>query len=179
MPLVFGLGAPLVAMVGTNIGAGQRERALRAAWIGAAIAFGLAEAIGLAGGGFPAAVALARSTRDPAMLEAGSAVSARASARCTAFSASGLALYFASQGAGRLLWPVLANLARLAVAALGGWLALRWGGSLSQVFLAQGVALVVYGLINAFAVAGGAWFGPVGWPRFNLALVARPTSVPE
>ena len=22
-----------------------------------------------------------------------------------------------------------------------------------------------YGLINAAAVAGGAWFGPVGWPR--------------
>ena len=31
IPLVFGLGAPLVALVGTNIGAGQRERALRIA----------------------------------------------------------------------------------------------------------------------------------------------------
>ena len=30
VPLVFGLGAPLVAMVGTCIGAGRRERALRA-----------------------------------------------------------------------------------------------------------------------------------------------------
>jgi Na+-driven multidrug efflux pump len=30
VPLVFGLGAPLVAMVGTCIGAGERERALRA-----------------------------------------------------------------------------------------------------------------------------------------------------
>ena len=29
IPLVFGLGAPLVALVGTNIGAGQRQRALR------------------------------------------------------------------------------------------------------------------------------------------------------
>src|SRR5262249_6795632 len=28
VPLVFGLGAPMAAMVGTNIGAGQRERAL-------------------------------------------------------------------------------------------------------------------------------------------------------
>ena len=33
VPLVFGLGGPLVAMVGTNIGAGERERALRVAWI--------------------------------------------------------------------------------------------------------------------------------------------------
>ena len=31
VPLVFGLGGPLVAMVGTNIAAGQRDRALRAA----------------------------------------------------------------------------------------------------------------------------------------------------
>ena len=46
IPLVFGLGGPLVAMVGTNIGAGRRERALRVAWIGAAIAAGLARPSG-------------------------------------------------------------------------------------------------------------------------------------
>src|SRR5258706_297378 len=40
VPLVFGLGGPLVAMVGTRIGAGQRARALRTAWIGAAVAGG-------------------------------------------------------------------------------------------------------------------------------------------
>jgi Na+-driven multidrug efflux pump len=39
VPLVFGIGGPLLAMVGTCIGAGQRERALRATWVGAALAF--------------------------------------------------------------------------------------------------------------------------------------------
>ncbi len=53
VPLVFGLGAPLVAMVGTCIGAGQRERALRATWIGAAMAFAMAQAIGLWAAAFP------------------------------------------------------------------------------------------------------------------------------
>src|SRR4029078_10446599 len=38
VPLVFGLGAPLVALVGTNIGAGNRERALRIPWVRANIA---------------------------------------------------------------------------------------------------------------------------------------------
>ncbi len=38
VPLVFGLGAPVAAMVGTSIGAGRNERALRVAWTGAAIA---------------------------------------------------------------------------------------------------------------------------------------------
>src|SRR3954453_9085285 len=46
VPLVFGLGAPLVALVGTNIGAGQTQRALRIALAGGAIAFGLSEAVG-------------------------------------------------------------------------------------------------------------------------------------
>src|SRR5437899_658926 len=77
----------------------------------------------------------------------------------------GMALYFASQGAGRLLWPLLANLTRLAIAAGGGWLALRWTGNLSHVFLALSAALAAFGLINAGAVASGAWFGRVGRPR--------------
>jgi Na+-driven multidrug efflux pump len=47
IPVVFGLGAPLVALVGTNIGAGQQQRALRIALTGGALAFALTEAIGL------------------------------------------------------------------------------------------------------------------------------------
>jgi hypothetical protein len=53
----------------------------------------------------------------------------------------------------------------LALAAGGGWLALRWSGNLSHVFLALGAALAAFGLINAGAVARGAWFGPIGWSR--------------
>jgi Na+-driven multidrug efflux pump len=73
----------------------------------------------------------------------------------------GMALYFASQGAGRLAWPLIANLTRLAIAAVGGSLALRLSGDLTGVFVALAVALATFGLINAAAVAGGAWFGPV------------------
>src|SRR3989442_1512338 len=71
IPLVFGLGGPLVAMVGTNIGAGQRDRALRAAWIGAGIAAGLTEVIGLSAAAFPHAW-LSLFDTDPVMLDAGS-----------------------------------------------------------------------------------------------------------
>ena len=66
---------------------------------------------------------------------------------------------------------MIGNLSRLAVAAVGGWLALQWGGGLTQVFIAQAVALVVYGLVNAASIAGGAWFGPIGWPRRTAALL--------
>jgi putative MATE family efflux protein len=156
VPLVFGLGGPLVAMVGTNIGAGQRERALRVAWIGAAIAAGLTEAIGLVAAAFPQAW-LSLFDTDPAMLEAGSRY-LRAVGPFYGFFGVGMALYFASQGAGRLLWPLLANLTRLTIAAGGGWLALRASGEVSHVFLALSAALAAFGLINATAVAKGAWF---------------------
>ena len=36
-------------------------------------------------------------------------------------------------------------------------LALRWGGDLTGVFLAQSAALATFGLITAAAVRGGAW----------------------
>jgi len=163
VPIVFGLGAPLVTMIGTNIGAGRRERALRAAWIGGAIAFGLTEFVGLAAALFPHAW-LSLFDSDPAMLDAGARY-LRSVGPVYGFFGLGLALYFASQGAGKLLWPLAANLLRFIVAALGGWLVLRATGDLTHVFLAQAVALVVYGVANAAVVAGGAWFGPLHWPR--------------
>ncbi len=160
VPLVFGLGGPLVAMVGTNIGAGQRERALRAAWIGAAIAAGLSETIGLAAAAAPGAW-LRLFDSDPAMLDAGARYLHTVGPVYGLFGL-GMALYFASQGAGRLLWPLLANAARLVIAAGGGWLVLRWDGDLSHVFIALAVALAAFGVINAAAVALGAWFSASG-----------------
>ena len=163
VPLVFGFGGPLVAIVGTNIGAGQRERALRAAWIGAGIAAGLTEIIGLGAAAVPHAW-LSLFDTDPAMLDAGSRY-LRAVGPFYGLLGLGMALYFASQGAGRLSWPLLANLTRLAIAAGGGWLALRWSGDVTHVFVALSVALAAFGLMNAGAVASGAWFGPIAWPR--------------
>lgn len=68
---------------------------------------------------------------------------------------------------------MLGNLARLVVAAGGGWLAIRWGGGLAQMFMVQGAALLVYGVVIAAAIAGGAWFGRVGWPCHTRVLLLR------
>ena len=168
VPLVFGLGGPLVAIVGTNIGAGRRERALRAAWIGAGVATGLCEIIGLCAAAVPTAWLTLFDT-DPAMLDAGSRYLHTVGPVYGLFGL-GMALYFASQGAGRMLWPLLANLARLVMAASGGWLVLRWDGHLSHVFFALGTALAAFGLINAGAVAGGAWFRRGGLLRRAVLL---------
>lgn len=70
----------------------------------------------------------------------------------------GLALYFASRGAGRLLWPLLAGFVRLLIAAVGSWIAIHWfGGGLPGLFTAIAAALVVYGTTVAVAVKAGSW----------------------
>ncbi len=106
IPLAFGFGGPLVALVGTNMGAGNRDRALRAAWIGGWLCFGLTEAIGVAAALFPAAW-LGLFDRDPEMIAAGS-MYLRIVGPFFGFFGLGMALYFASQGAGALKWPLLA-----------------------------------------------------------------------
>jgi Na+-driven multidrug efflux pump len=163
VPIVFGLGGPLVAMVGTNIAAGRRQRALRIAWIGSAAAAGITGAIGLTAAAFPR-VWLSLFDNDPAMLDAGSRY-LQAVGPFYGLFGLGMALYFASQGVGRLRWPFIANFTRLVIAGAGGWLALRLSGEISWVFFALGAALAAFGLINAAAVAGGAWFDQPAVPE--------------
>ena len=160
IPIVFGLGSGLVTMVGTSVGAGDRARALRVAWVGTAMAAGVTGAIGILAALFPHAW-LGLFTTDPGVLAAGSRY-LRMVGPCYGFFGAGLALYFASQGAGRLLWPLLAGFTRLIIAGAGGWLAIHWlGGGLAGLFAAMAVALVIFGMINVAAVRLGAWrIGP-------------------
>jgi Na+-driven multidrug efflux pump len=158
VPLVFGLGAPLVALVGTNIGAGQKERALRIALIGGVIAFALSETIGLAAAIWPTAW-LGLFDDHPRMLQAGAAY-LRHVGPAFGFFGLGLSLYFASQGAGRLLWPLSAGFVRLIIAVGGGWLAFWLVGTVDAIFAALAAALVTYGVMMSTAVASGVWFRP-------------------
>ena len=156
IPLTFGLGAPLVALVGTNIGAGNRERALRIAFAGGAIAFILTETIGIATALWPHAW-LGLFSADPQVIESGAAY-LHAVGPFYGFFGLGLALYFASQGAGRLFWPLTAGFLRMVVGIGGGWLALRLTGSLSWLFAALALGMVLHGVTVLAAIASGAWF---------------------
>jgi len=156
IPLVFGLGAPLVALVGTNIGAGEHKRALRIAFVGGATAFAITSAIGIAAALWPQAW-LGLFSTDPRVIETGSAY-LRLVGPFYGFFGLGLALYFASQGAGRLFWPLTAGFLRMLVAVGGGWLALRLTGSLVWLFAALSLGLALYGITVVVAVMSGAWF---------------------
>jgi putative MATE family efflux protein len=156
IPLVFGFGSALVTMVGTNFGAGQPARARRVAWTGALIAAAVTEVIGLAAAVFPHAW-LGLFSDEPQILAAGAAY-LRVVGPTYGFFGLGLALYFASQGAGRLLWPLLAGSLRLVSAAAGGWLILHQvPGELTALFGVMALALVLFGSTVAGAIRLGAW----------------------
>jgi putative MATE family efflux protein len=172
VPLVFGLGAPVAAMVGTAIGSGRHDRALRVAWIGAAFAGTLTEVIGLAAALAPQAW-LSLFGDDPMMREVG-AQYLRTVGPFYGFFGAGFVLYFASQGAGRLAWPLLGAALRVTIAIAGGGLALHLSGGIVGVFLALGLALAAFGIVNAAAVALGAWFThPVVPPSAEPAVLQR------
>jgi putative MATE family efflux protein len=156
IPLVFGMGSALVAMVGTNVGAGQIARAERIAWTGAGLAAGGTASIGLVAAVVPGAW-LGLFTTEPQVHAVG-ATYLLIVGPAYGFFGLGLALYFASQGAGRLAWPLTAGFARLAIAAAGGWLGgYGFGWGLPGIFAAMALALIVFGTTTAAAVKLGAW----------------------
>lgn len=156
VPLVFGLGAPISAIVGTSIGAKSYSRALRAAWTGALVSGVVTEAIGITAAIDPRAWLSLFST-DAVANEVG-AHYLHLVGPFYGFFGVGLALYFASQGVGRLQWPLTAAASRVFIALVGGWASLRAGGGLTGLFVVLSGALVCFALVNAAAVWSGAWF---------------------
>ena len=156
IPLLFGIGTGALTMVGTSIGARNYERARRVAWSAAAVAALITEAIGLAVASAPHAW-LGLFSDDPAVLATGT-LYFRTVAPFYGLVGLGMLLYFSGQGAGRVLWPVTAGLARLIVAGLGGWLIVaRFGLGLHALFIAVAMAAIAFGGITAVATKLGSW----------------------
>ena len=151
VPFVFAIGAALVAMVGINVGAGDLARARRVAWVGGAVGAALTGSVGLIVALRPDSWAGMFST-DPAVLAPAYAY-LQIAGSCYAFIGLGVALYFASQGRGRMLGPVLASSARLLIAILGGYAVVAHAGSLEALFVVIAAAMTAYGAGTALAVA--------------------------
>lgn len=156
IPLAYGIGAALTALVGMRVGAGDWAGARITAWRGAALAGVISGMIGAMVTAFPTPFARAFAA-DPAVQEA---IRLYLVIVGPAFAALGvgMALYFASQGAGRMRLPFVASLARITVAVAGGsWAGDRYG--LPGLFAAVAAALASYGLIVAASVRPRIWSG--------------------
>jgi putative MATE family efflux protein len=157
IPIAFGIGVASVPMVGMAMGAGKVARARRVAWVaGGVSAFNLG-LIGLV-------VTLAPDlwarlfTQDDAVLSHARQYLVTAGPAFPFFGL-GLTLYFASQGAGQVIGPVLAGTVRLVlVAGLGYWLA-KNHATAESFYTLVAVAMVLYGAVTAAAVKFTRW-GP-------------------
>jgi putative MATE family efflux protein len=145
IPLVFGIGTGMVAMVGMNVGARQMSRARRVALTGAVIAAVVTEAVGLAAAAFPRAW-LHLFTDNEAAIAFGVRY-LHVVAPAYGLFGFGLALYFASQGARRMTWSVCGGLSRVALVIGLGTAAIAWGG-VTQFLITLVIAMAVFAAVN-------------------------------
>ncbi|WP_160120540.1 MATE family efflux transporter [Rhodovarius lipocyclicus] len=156
IPLAFGVGSALTALVGRAVGGGDWELARRTAWVGGGMAFAVCALVGGAVAIFPGGFAGVFAS-DP---EVKAIAELALSCIGPAFAGFGLgmAMYFAAMGAGRMRWPVAAGLSRLGLAVLGGaFLGQGLGMGLVGHFLAVAAGITAYGLIAAAAVQPREW----------------------
>lgn len=155
IPISFGIGVASVPMVGMAIGAGKVTRARRVAWTAAALS-----ALNLAAIGLWVSVAPTQwaglFTSDAAVLQLACQYLVTAGP-AFAFFGMGLTLYFASQGSGKVLGPVIAGTLRLAlVAGVGSWLTTQGHGADAYFWLVA-AAMVLYGLSTVALVRMTPW----------------------
>jgi Na+-driven multidrug efflux pump len=155
-PLAFGIGTGATTLVGIAAGAHDWRRAVRVAWVAGMTASVLIGVIGWT-------IALMSETwsrlfaTQPDVIAASIACIVRVAPFYCLFGL-GLTLNFASQGAGRMAVPVAASVARLAIAAGGGWFAIEHLSlGLEGVFGAIGASLIVYGGLIAASLLLAPW----------------------
>jgi Na+-driven multidrug efflux pump len=153
--IAFAFGIASVPMVGMAIGAGRIARARRIAWIAGASAF-----VGL---GVPACLIAVfpdlwvNIFTDSVTVRETSHQYLSTVAPFYAFFGLATTMYFSSQGAAKVLGPVLAQTARLVyIAVLGWWLSTHDATAQSFFWLAAS-SMVVLGLLSCSSVALTRW----------------------
>src|SRR6201747_1355465 len=155
IPIAFAFGVASVPMVGMAIGAGLVARARQVAWTAGAAS---ALSVGLVG----LVVVLKPSlwvslfTSDPRVSAAAYSYFAWAGP-AFGFFGLGVCLYFSSQGAAKVVGPVLASTVRLLMVAVGGWWLASSGAPGWTLFVLVGAAMVVFGLSTATSVRLTRW----------------------
>ena len=155
VPITFAFGVACLPMVGMALGANLVQRAKQVAWSGALLSSALVGCIGLFVYLWPS-VWTAIFSSNPVVLSY-TAIYFKWVGPCYAFFSLGLCLYFASQGAGKLLGPVLAGTFRLCVVAVGGVWLTQHNGNTSQMFGLIALGMVSYGLLTALSVMKTKW----------------------
>ena len=168
--VAFAVGVASVPMIGMAIGAGRVARARRIAWTAACVSFASVFTVAMLVALFPD-VWINLFTDDPGV-RAASHRYLETAAPFYAFVGLSVSMYFSSQGAAKVLGPVLAQTARLAFIGLGGWLLTSRGASADNLFVLAASSMVLLGLLSALSVVFTRWGDkPAGVPQVRPALL--------
>ena len=155
--IAFAVGIASVPMIGMAIGAGRVARARRIAWTAGCVAFASVGFFGTLIAIFPD-LWVNIFTADPAV-RATSRQYLSTAAPMYAFIGLSIAMYFSSQGAAKVLGPVLAQTARLLFISTGGWWLTSHGATAAGFFTLAAASMGVLGVLSALSVVWTDW-GP-------------------
>ena len=163
----FSFGIASVPMIGMAIGAERIARARRIAWTAGSVAFVSVGAIATFIAIFPD-LWVNIFTSD-ASVRAASRQYLATAAPMYAFIGLASAMYFSSQGAAKVLGPVLAQTARLVFVAAGGWWLSTHNATAANFFMLAAASMVVLGVLSASSVVMTRW-----GPKRGAVLAVRP-----
>ncbi len=153
----FAIGIASVPMVGMAVGAGLIARARRIAWTAGSVAFAAVGAIATLVALFPD-IWVNIFTND-ANVRAASHQYLSTAAPMYAFIGLASSMYFSSQGAAKVIGPVLAQTARLIFIAIGGWWLSTHDASAQNFFALAATSMVLLGVLSCSSVILTRW-GP-------------------
>jgi len=155
--VAFAIGIASVPMVGMAIGAERVARARRIAWIAGSVSFVSVGLIASLIAFFPD-LWVNIFTSDATVRAAGRQYLSTA-APMYAFIGLAISMYFSSQGAAKVVGPVLAQSARLLFIALGGWWLSAHHATAANYFALAATSMVLLGVLSASSVVLTRW-GP-------------------
>jgi Na+-driven multidrug efflux pump len=170
--LSFSFGIASVPMIGMTIGGGNVARARRIAWTAGSMAFISVGAIAVIIAMFPD-LWVNIFTRNEEVIAASRQYLSTA-APWYGFIGLASAMYFSSQGAARMIGPVLAQTARLVFIALGSWWLTTHGATAANFFVLAASSMVVLGTLSCASVILTRW-----GPRSSAARVRPVLSAAE
>ena len=154
-PLVFGIGSVLTAAVGINAGANQINRAKRIAWVGAILSFIIIGVISISVAVHPGLWLDNFETN--ILSEKYAILYLIIVSPFYCFFAAGQTLYFASQGTGKIFFPVIVGIIRFLTVSVVCYLTIIFSWSLSHIFYAVAFGLAITGLGLSLCMLGPDW----------------------
>jgi Na+-driven multidrug efflux pump len=155
--VAFAVGIASVPMIGMAVGAGRIARARRIAWTAGLVSFISVGLIGTLIAVFPD-LWVNIFTGDAAV-RAASRQYLSTAAPMYAFIGLAMSMYFSSQGAAKVLGPVMAQTARLLFIGVGGWWLSTHDATAGNFFLLAASSMGVLGVLSCASVILTRW-GP-------------------